>query len=70
MDSFDMPFGVSILAVATRPFESGREKAAGDDVLDALDRTPELRSSGAFAGMGTPETVGAGSGTRGEPSLV
>ena len=70
MDSVDMPFGVSILAVATRPLETGRSTDTAEAFLNGLDHTPELRGSEALAGVGIAETVGVGTGARGEPSLV
>ena len=70
MDSFDMPFGVSILAVAMRPIETGRTVEGADPVFAGLDRTPEPRMAGELAGVGAPEKIGAGSGTFGGPSLV
>ena len=70
MDSFDMPFGVSILAVATRPLEPVRPAGRMDEEIEDLDGAPELRAAGELAGVGAPATVGAGSSTLGEPSLV
>lgn len=62
MDSFDMPFGVSILAVATRPLDAVPSNVTSDDLLSGLERAGTRPSPGELAGVAT--------GARGEPSLV
>jgi SAM-dependent methyltransferase len=68
MDSFDMPFGVSILAVATRPLETGPAVESAASIFDRMDRSPNLPTDADLTGVSVGETVGAGSGTHGEPS--
>jgi SAM-dependent methyltransferase len=70
MDRFDMPFGVSILAVARRPLEPAREtlKPVADDAV--LKREPVLAGISEQAmDAEMAEPVGAGAGSQYGASL-
>lgn len=63
MDRMDMPFGVSILAVARRPYESELSTTRRDELVDAIMPEPVLAGAsgrGIRLGMELPVSVATG----------
>lgn len=58
MDRMDMPFGVSILAVARRPLASEQPTVAGDEILDTAVPEPVLAGARLGEGLRLESAVG------------
>jgi hypothetical protein len=63
MNRFDMPFGVSILAVATRPADSAGARASAPIEADRIIVPAQEQPSEEPVAERLPEAVGAGAGS-------